>query len=338
MWGAWGALYGRQDGPFCPEHAHRVRTPAPVSAQTHPGSKAPRRRPGGRVRTPAPSSISTGRVRVPDVFSERGTRAHTTVRSSLGAVQLGTRLRRRRCFTLREETARGLRLPLGSQNRRGQSFGEKGHALVLDLVLEREAPAPLGGRRRRPPQDPQLRTGESERPRPAPVTPCPPSPSLPSPPTPPHDLLAPPCPRASDHWHMCHAGLGPTPQPGCSVASGESRSLHDDSDTCSPRREQSPGNLRAVSVGPSSCFPTRPAPAAALTTTRSTQAREAPLLWVTSRLRVLSLQGQAPGPAGPRAPAAGTRSARPCCFRPHTGLSVPLGESGRGKSAWGGAG
>lgn len=53
---------------------------------------------------------------------------------------------------------------VGSQDGRRHSFGEKGHTLVLYLVLESEAPVPLGGGLRwSPPQDPQLRRqGERE--------------------------------------------------------------------------------------------------------------------------------------------------------------------------------
>lgn len=75
--------------------------PASVLAPTHS--------PNGRLTsyTEAPEDPFTQLPRlgragwVPDVSAEHGTRAHATVRSSLGAIQPGTRLRRRRCFTLR---------------------------------------------------------------------------------------------------------------------------------------------------------------------------------------------------------------------------------------------
>lgn len=155
MWGAWGSLYDSQDVPFCPRDAHHWYGSCQRSDPAWLQSTAETA--GLTCKDPFTQlHLGRGRVQVPEVFSKHGTRAHATVRSSLGAVQLGTWLRRWRCFTLREETASGLRLPRRSQNRRRHSFGEKGHILVLDLVLEGEAPTPLGGRRWRPPQNPQL--------------------------------------------------------------------------------------------------------------------------------------------------------------------------------------
>lgn len=106
-------------------------------------------------------------LQVPRVFSEQGPgqrhtpQLHSTIPESL---QPETPLQRCEdpsllgCFILHfRNSPRELWLPLRSQNSRRHSFGEKGHALVLYLVLVSEAPIPLGGGLRwSPPQDPQL--------------------------------------------------------------------------------------------------------------------------------------------------------------------------------------
>lgn len=195
-------------------------------------------RPGCRVRTPPPSS--SRQRQGPDVFPEHGARAQATARSSLGAVQLGTRLRGRRCSPSASNTTRGSVCRSGHRTAGDIPLAKKVTLLSWILYWKvRLRPRWVGG-------DSVLHrtfscaTGEDERPRPAPA-PC----DLPAPPSlgPLRSLARVPCRFGSDSRARLF----------CYQRSQGASTM---TVTPAPLGEgQSPGNC-AQCPGPASCFST----------------------------------------------------------------------------------